>query len=212
MPQKVRQLMPKQVGERLRYPHFEMWIYSMWQQRLYYLLFACVLIYSGKIQRWGKQFSCQKVKAFGRTIFIGSSSWPYGTTGTTRKEGSSVLLARVECPQFVLCAEIFTTPAAKKATLFYSVPSLKKEGSFRVLYSCWVPLNRFVCCDIYHPGCKKGYAFLQRPLLKKGGELPCFVLVFCARGFSWPIQGTGESSPELWREALAIILGAVWLE
>jgi hypothetical protein len=25
MPQKVRQLMPKQVWQRLRYPHFEMW-------------------------------------------------------------------------------------------------------------------------------------------------------------------------------------------
>jgi hypothetical protein len=27
MPQKVRQLMPKQVWQGLRYPHFEMWIY-----------------------------------------------------------------------------------------------------------------------------------------------------------------------------------------
>jgi hypothetical protein len=29
---------------------------------------------------------------------------------------------------------VFTTPAVKKASLFYSVPSLKKEGSFIFIF------------------------------------------------------------------------------
>ncbi len=40
---------------------------------------------------------------------------------------------------WVLCllemSAAFTTPAAKKATLFYSIPSLKKEGSSLIVCS-----------------------------------------------------------------------------